>query len=86
MPNKKTSLIQNALSVGVLCGILALLWCSSCGSFEACSNNPCGDDVYCNGFVVCTIEGALSVCSGVVPIECGEGMVCSEEARACVAE
>ena len=85
-PHKKKSFVRHACSVGVLCSMLALLWFPSCVLFEACSNDPCNDGVYCNGPETCTIDGNLNICHAGVSIECDEGMVCDEEARACVAE
>ena len=86
MQKKKYNFVQNACRVGVLCSMLAMLWLPSCCLTEACSCDPCNDGVYCNGRETCTIDGGFSICDAGAPIECEEGMVCDEEARACVAE
>ena len=86
MLNKKQSLVRNAYNFGVTCSILALLLLPSCCLTEACSCDPCNDGVYCNGIEPCVIDGGLSRCIERVPRECEEGMVCNEEARACVPE
>ena len=87
MQKKKYNFVQNACRVGVLCSMLAMLWLPSCCLTEVhCSCNPCDDGVYCNGPEICTIDGNLNICDAGVRIECEAGMVCNEEARACVAE
>lgn len=87
MPNKKKSFVRNACNFAVTCSMLAFLFLPSCClTEEACSCDPCNDGVYCNGPETCTIDGPFNICSEGEPIECEEGMVCDEEARACVAE
>ena len=70
---------------GTLCGVFAMLmFVTGCPLQNPCADNPCDDDLYCNGVETCTADGNEAVCGDGTPVECDEGFVCDEEADACV--